>query len=1840
MNINSNITTSGQLKLTQGEINYLQQFLKANDRGGYYLALYNMTGVTQVLVQGEISTFSESGGGAAYVSNMLMYEYKADYKVKLKAYLDNPENGYLGKPVTLDTFSNIIAKTDLDNMDLYRQDRNKDNKYPLENDSTGYFDNGLMLAKAFEAWEKVGLLDYFPGQSLAAAEYGVLYVKEVIEKINHQYEGVIPSVLEALKSVIQVYVNEFQNQEFNEKKFLNTLKATGTGYAVLGVLLGSRFLAKKLSDFEDREGYKIVDLPDAKYKVVIDIKSGFVAGMFRDEFVPDTLPSVLTTVAEYWPEVVGLLTGGLSGVLSATIFAGILEEVGELYKESVMFQPGEYSGMPTHWTDLLSQYAEIGTENNETLWGTGGENSAAIANIIHGGGGDDRIFSGDGADQIYGDAGDDLLYGQKSADDLYGGGGKDTLRGGQGNDHLYGGKDDDYLDGGDITDAESGDDFLIGGKGKDVLVGASGSDFLYGDNEIAGSEQDDGDDELYGGDGVDYLTGGGGNDYLEGGKGDDNYYFNGDWGNDIIRDTDGKIIINGVYITQGNKINEWVYEDQTGGFLISKVKDSDGNIQILIFKKNDTKNTIIIKDWKELDIGFDFKLDDNDSSKEVNTTGLGLNGVHDEIFTISKYLWNGKYIIGTNTPVSTNKEIDSNTDYSKEMIYIHTKGGNDFVSLQDSRSYLVDVSEYNKVSQNIVITGNGNNIILGAIGSDRIITGSGNDFIEVDDEIYAEKTSDGRLNGFNQDGNGQLIANWGNYVESGAGKDRVYGGYGVDTIYAGADQDLLFGGGESDILSGDDGADVIYGDKIIIQQFNSLNNRKDVDRSIFDEEMAINPYLYNRSFNISSNSLETSHELLNLGHINFSDQGGDFIFGGKGNDVIFGEGGGDEVYGGEDNDIISGDSNYVYQIFETVNIYNEENNYSGAEVKFLDNYNSNREFYDNLKDKYKYEFSGNDRIFGDSGDDKIFGGYKNDELDGGDGNDEIYGDSDIFSNLNLFKYLQNYQGKIWGTGASSDDFLYSIFEWSTGVNLNERLKVYALLENLNLTYEANDLIKGGDGADKIFGEEGNDYIQGDGGNDYLVGDSNANSLPAKYHGDDDIFGGDGDDIIFGAGGSDQLYGGSGDDQIQGDSVELAIEFHKNDWIEGGNGSDNIWGQGGDDNILGNEGNDYIYGGFGNDKLFGGDGKDYIVGDEKDNRTGDGDDELYGGNGNDTLIGYDGNDILDGGGDDDLIFAGKGDDIIYSNSGNDQLAGGDGNDEYHINARWNEVKVIDGMGENHIYLDGSVDISKIRIYEYTNAVSLMLSLPKEDTGELFQEFKKFTLTFFDNSESISLSDGSGILKDEYGNNLRGSYNQYLHFNSSGNGQYRINSTTENIIHLETFLKEQVGLSFKLWQGTWAGITGSFNIFSNSIIENDKLIYEGTNIGDVIDINKIRSNVDGHGNFQADEYHLKSGDDIANGSVLSDVVYGGEGNDEINGLEGDDLLFGDDGEDTLKGGEGNDSLYGGKGNNLLYGGGGVDQYFIDFESGNDIVDDVDGVVLNLIGINSDEFKYNYSGDDLLIYKKNNDYLKIKNYLKDSNISKIIFDNEQWDSDYVKGKTIIVKHGTADSDTLNSIPNFINKLIGGDGDDVLSGANYQDFLYGGTGNDILSTHSKSGSILNGGLGYDRYYISEAANVKIDDEDFDAKIYLSGKHSYFNFDGKYISESPDRSSAEVIYANDLNLTYTYKYSLNNLSLLSIKYIAETGGLSFSKGDELYFSLSNIYDLNDTSNINFEVGAYSYSIWNPNNGGTSTINYLSSQFTMKQFVSVVREVVQEYTSDDDVILMCAEKTGGFNLVN
>lgn len=55
------VTPSGQMKLTTEESIYLQSFLDARDRGGYYMALYNITKNEATFTEAQVSMFSQHG---------------------------------------------------------------------------------------------------------------------------------------------------------------------------------------------------------------------------------------------------------------------------------------------------------------------------------------------------------------------------------------------------------------------------------------------------------------------------------------------------------------------------------------------------------------------------------------------------------------------------------------------------------------------------------------------------------------------------------------------------------------------------------------------------------------------------------------------------------------------------------------------------------------------------------------------------------------------------------------------------------------------------------------------------------------------------------------------------------------------------------------------------------------------------------------------------------------------------------------------------------------------------------------------------------------------------------------------------------------------------------------------------------------------------------------------------------------------------------------------------------------------------------------------------------------------------------------------------------------------------------------------------------------------------------------------------------------------------------------------------------------------------------------------------------------------------------------------------
>ena len=89
-----------------------------------------------------------------------------------------------------------------------------------------------------------------------------------------------------------------------------------------------------------------------------------------------------------------------------------------------------------------------------------------LANELYGTDGDDVIEGLAGNDLILGENGDDTLHGGADTDSVYGGAGNDRLSGGAGHDAIYG---------------EAGDDTLIGGSGNDTLTGREGNDTYFFD---------------------------------------------------------------------------------------------------------------------------------------------------------------------------------------------------------------------------------------------------------------------------------------------------------------------------------------------------------------------------------------------------------------------------------------------------------------------------------------------------------------------------------------------------------------------------------------------------------------------------------------------------------------------------------------------------------------------------------------------------------------------------------------------------------------------------------------------------------------------------------------------------------------------------------------------------------------------------------------------------------------------------------------------------------------------------------------------------------------------------------------------------------------------------------------------------------------------------------------------------------------------------------------------------------------------------------------------------------------------------------------------------------------
>jgi Ca2+-binding RTX toxin-like protein len=406
-----------------------------------------------------------------------------------------------------------------------------------------------------------------------------------------------------------------------------------------------------------------------------------------------------------------------------------------------------------------------------------------------------------------------------------------------------------------------------------------------------------------------------------------------------------------------------------------------------------------------------------------------------------------------------------------------------------------NVSSWIENSDDLMVGSRARDVLGGGGGSDRLISGAGNDLVFGDRYIRSAL-----IGGYNWstyqwnwtpivtvDGSG--VKNYSYELTSSV--EFIDGTPGIseltvessttgaaDSIYAGAGDDMIIAGEGDDFVDAGSGDDLIFGD---------VGNDTILGGTGTDILIADGP-----------DPLEA---------------GADFLDGGDGDDQVHGMAGDDVLYGGAGNDTLNGDATE-----------------SGA---------------------------GEDYLNGEDGDDRIWGGAASDTLVGGAGDDDLYGDSaettaagsgdDFLDGGNGNDVLIGLGGKDTLVGGADDDELAGhggggiaddaasdyldggagndvMFGWGGSDQLlggdgDDQL----IGDHLNIagTLHGDDELSGGDGSDGLFGLGGDDTLRGDGGNDFIEG-------------------GDGDDLIVGGAGLDNMRGEAGDDTYVFDAGDFQV----------------------------------------------------------------------------------------------------------------------------------------------------------------------------------------------------------------------------------------------------------------------------------------------------------------------------------------------------------------------------------------------------------------------------------------------------------------------------------------------------------------------------------------------------------------------------------------------------------------------------------------------------------------------------------------------------------------------------
>ncbi|OWW20174.1 calcium-binding protein [Noviherbaspirillum denitrificans] len=1211
-----------------------------------------------------------------------------------------------------------------------------------------------------------------------------------------------------------------------------------------------------------------------------------------------------------------------------------------------------------------------------------------------------------------------------------------------GSDTLYGSSKDNSFNG------MGGDDVLYGGDGNDTLLGGDGNDNLNGDE------------------GIDILDGGAGNDVLSGGRGGDTYRFGRGSGQDLIieddwttgqADTielgtnilpedvllqrDGNNLILGIKGTTDRVIMSSWFQDSR--FRVEQVRFADGTIWGTD-KMLDAASTLIGSAGNDTMYG---------SSEGNLMQGMGGDDV------LYGYGGNDTLLGGDgNDYLSGDEGMDTLDGGAGNDILAGSSGGDTYRFGRGSGQDVVVDDDWTTGQpdtvelgadigvEDLVITRNGNDMIIGIAGSPDTLTlqswyqdsrfrieqvrfADGRSY-SLSDVSFGGASNDGFVGTeadslmVGKDGNDTLSGNGGNdWLVGGNGADILSGGTGNDRLSGGNDNDLLDGGAGNDILEGGSGADVYrFGRGSGQDTINEDDNTAGVIDAL---ELGTNVKLDDLSFQRTGDNLVlsiagtsdtltvvnwftdsrfrveqlrfTDGQTMLLGdEIKIGTAGGDSLSGSDADSMLLGEGGNDTLFGNGGNDWMSG----------------------GA---------------------------GDDQLNGGAGDDILLGGDGNDNLSGGDGIDVINGGAgnDVVGG--------GLGGDIYRFGRGSGQDVVYEDDWTTNQADTVELASDVVPADVTLVRDGNNLILGINGTtdtltmmawfqDSRFRVE---QVRFANGTVWTV-DTMMDTASAPV----------------GTAGNDTLYGNSKDNGFNGMAGDdVILGYGGNDVLNGGDGNDNLSGGDGMDTLDGGAGNDILGGGFGGDTYrFGrGSGQDTIY--EDDWMTSQADTvELGAGIASaDISLLRDGNDLILGinGSTDTLTMKSWFQDSRFRV---DQVRFADG-------TVWNTDKLMD-TASAPVGTAGSDTM-------YGNSqANVMQGMDGDDT--LMGYAGNDTLLGGAGNDNLSGGDGMDILDGGAGNDiLSGGFGGDTYRFGRGSGQ--------DVIYEDDWMTSQADI-LELGADIRAEDLNMSRDGNNMIIG-----IAGT--GDTLTLQSWYQD----SRFRVDQVRFADGSTW----LLSDLLLGTSGNDALTGTDADSLMFGRDGNDILTGNGGNDRIDGGAGADTMAGGDGNDAYFVDnaadavVEAANQGVDIVTSTVSHTLAANVEKLvlagqaAINGTGNALDNTITGNSAANVL----DGGLGVDTLQGGVGDDTYIIDNSgdVVIENANEGTDTISSgisttlAANVENLTLTGSGNINGTGNAGNNTLTGNAGANILDGGAGA-DILQGGDGNDTYVVDDLGDVVVE--------------------------------------------------------------------------------------------------------------------------------------------------------------